>query len=311
MSYTSALSAPDAPMAAPGQFDVRELATLYRFRSITKKTRVLGITGHPLAFSASPSFFNTIFGIEEIDAVCVPFPADSINACMDLMRELKVQGLSVTVPYKEAVIPFLRGQSPEVQSIGACNTLSPSPQGWQGTNTDAKGFSDSLLAFIGRPNLKRQRVTVIGAGGIARAVVFELNRLGAKTLILNRTAYRARDLAAPYGAAWGGLDKQGIAMMGKFRDIIIQATPVGMEGGDSGDPSSQDPAAMYTFSGREEVMDLVYKPEMTAFLKRAADAGCRVQNGYDMLTRQARYQYSQLMGRDFPEHLVTRVPYVR
>ena len=311
MSYASALSEPDAPAGAPGQFDIQELAAFYRFRSITGKTRVFGIIGYPLKHTASPSFFNTIFELEDIDAVCVPFPADSIGVCMNLVRELNVQGLSVTVPYKESIIPFLGSQSAEVQKIGACNTLSLCPQGWMGTNTDARGFSDSILAFTGRSNLKRQRVTVIGAGGIARAVLFELHRLGAKTLVLNRTIRKARNLAAPYDFAWGGLDNQGIAMMGKFRDIIIQATPVGMmKDNDTGDPLySLDPAAMYSFNGREEVMDLVYKPEMTAFLRRAADAGCRIQNGYDMLIRQARYQYAQFVGKDFPEHLLSRVHY--
>ncbi|MDR1857939.1 MAG: type I 3-dehydroquinate dehydratase [Treponema sp.] len=310
MSYTSALSEPNAPAGAPGQFDTRELAARYRFRSITGKTKIFGVVGYPLKYTASPNFFNTIFELEDIDAICVPLPADSIGACMELARELKIEGLSVTVPYKEAIIPFLGSQSAEVQRIGACNTLSLCPQGWMGTNTDAKGFSDSLLAFAGRTNLKRQRVTVIGAGGIARAVLFELNRLGAKALVLNRTIHKARNLAVPYDFAWGGLDSQGIAMMGKFRDIIIQATPVGMEEDDTGDPSHPlDPAPMYSFSGREEVMDLVYKPEMTAFLQRAADTGCRVQNGYDMLIRQARYQYAQFMGKDFPERLLARVRY--
>jgi len=310
MSYTSALSEPDALPGAPGQFDIHELFTRYRFRGITGKTRVFGVTGYPLKFTASPGFFNAIFELEDIDAICVPFPSDSVDTCMELAQELNVNGLSVTIPYKEAVIPFLSRQSAEVQDIGACNTLTPYSKGWMGINTDARGFSDSLLAFTGRSHLKRQRVTVIGAGGMARAVLCELRRLGARALVLNRTVHKARDLAAPYDFAWGGLDSQGIAMMGKFRDIIIQATPVGMEGNDTGDPSRPpDPVPVYTFSGREEVMDLVYQPEMTVFLKRAADAGCRVQNGYDMLIRQARYQYAQFTGKDFPEHLLARVRY--
>jgi 3-dehydroquinate dehydratase/shikimate dehydrogenase len=93
-------------------------------------------------------------------------------------------------------------------------------------------------------------------------------------------------------------------MMGKYRDIIIQTSSAGMEGNDT-----DDPAEMYSFCGREEVMDLVYKPEMTAFLKRAADAGCRVQNGRDMFVRQACSQYSRFTGKEFPEHLLPRVEF--
>jgi 3-dehydroquinate dehydratase/shikimate dehydrogenase len=304
LSYVCAYSEPDTPAAAPGQIDIQELALLYRFRSITGATKIYGVTGNPLIVTESPRFFNTIFGLEEIDAVYIPFPADSIGACMELMKELNVQGLSVTIPYKEAVISYLANKTAEVQNIGACNTLSLRPHGWMGTNTDTRGFSDSLLAFIGRTSLKRQRVTVIGAGGSARAVVHELHRLGAKALILNRTIHKARSLAAPYKFAWGGLDSQGIDKMGKYRDIIIQTTSAGMEGNEAGDP-----VALFNYNGREEVMDLVYTPKMTAFLKRAADAGCRVQNGFDMLIRQAGYQYTEFTGNEFPEHLMNRIQF--
>jgi 3-dehydroquinate dehydratase/shikimate dehydrogenase len=308
LSYCSALSEPDTPPAAPGQIEVRELASLYRFRTITKSTKVYGVTGYPLKATSSPPFFNTVFEMEGNNAVYVPFPADSITDLMEIAKELNVEGISVTVPYKEAVIPLLDFQSDEVRTIGACNTLILTPQGWLGTNTDTKGFSDSLLAFLSKTNFKRQRVTVIGAGGAARAVVFELHRLGAKVLILNRTVHKARRLAAPYKFAWGGLDEQGIEKMDKYHDIIIQTTSAGMEGISPVD-SLDDPVATYNFCGQEEVMDLVYKPKMTPFLKRASNAGCNVQNGYDMLIRQARYQYTLFTGKEFPEHFLSKVQF--
>jgi 3-dehydroquinate dehydratase/shikimate dehydrogenase len=165
-----------------------------------------------------------------------------------------------------------------------------------------RGFSDSLLEFIGRTDLKRRRITIIGAGGVAKAVAAEVHRLDGKALILNRTAHKARSLAFLYKFAWGSLDDRGIEMMDKFQDIIIQTTSAGMEGSGAGDPLE-----MYSFSGKEIVMDLVYKPAMTAFLKRAAGAGCRTLNGYDMLIRQARYQYALFMGKEIPAQLLSRV----
>ena len=80
---------------------------------------------------------------------------------------------------------------------------------------------------------------------------------------------------------------------------------------DNTDPAKRaaDPVEMYRFNGSEEVIDLVYSPEMTSFLKRAADAGCKYQNGYDMLIRQACYQYACFTGKDFPEHLMARVQF--
>jgi len=303
LSYTSAYSEPDIPVVAQGQLDIQKLSKLYRFRNITTNTKIYGITGFSPRVTQYLHFFNMIFGLEDIDSVYAPFPMDSIDVFMELARELGISGLSVTVPYKEAIMSFLDNQSPEVQSINACNTLCRGPQGWIGENTEAKGFSDSLLAFLGKSNLKRMRATVIGAGGAARAVAGELHRLGAKALILNRTVHKARSLAAGYKFAWGGLDNRGIDMMDKYCDIIIQTTPAGMEENDSGDP-----VAMYSFCGEEDVVDLVYQPEKTAFLKRAADAGCRILNGYDMFIRNAQRQYALFTEKEFPEYLMARLP---
>jgi 3-dehydroquinate dehydratase/shikimate dehydrogenase len=304
ISYTSALRESDVPSGAAGQLDPRDLAELYRFRDITTQTRIFGVVGYPLKVTGSPRFFNTVFGLENIDAVYVPFPADSIDAFMKLIDELGVSGVSVTVPYKEAILPYVAEKSDVVEAIKACNTIARCPQGWMGTNTDTMGFSDSLLEFIMRKNLKGKKVTIIGAGGAARAVASEVYRLGAKALILNRTPLRARVLAAPYKFSWGALDNRGIELMEKFSDIIIQTTPAGTEGN-----AVRDPLEIYSFTGREAVMDLVYQPEVTPFLKRAADEGCPILNGYDMLLRQARYQYTQFLKKEFPPQLVSRVEF--
>jgi 3-dehydroquinate dehydratase/shikimate dehydrogenase len=304
LSYAGDLSDPDAPPAAPGQVDVKELAELYRFRKITAKTRVFAVSGYPLAVSSSPAFFNKIFGIEDADAVYVPIPAINIQQFVDLAKEINLEGASITVPHKESVLNYLSYQSPEVRDIGACNTFLADANGWKGYNTDASGFSDSLLEFIDKKNLKGKRVTIVGAGGSAHAVAAEVHRLGGKALIINRTAIRARNLAVHYEFAWAALDEKGIDLMVKYADIIIQTTSAGME------PNiDADPLELYTFSGKEIVMDLIYKPEKTKFLKRALQAGCRILNGYDMLIRQARYQYALFMGRDFPAQLITGVQF--
>jgi 3-dehydroquinate dehydratase/shikimate dehydrogenase len=304
ISFTTALNEADNPVDGPGQLDPQELAELYRFRKIAADTLGFGVTGFPLTVSDSPRFFNTVFGIEETNAVYVPFPADSVPALMELAEELDVRGLSVTVPYKEKVLSHLSHRSREVEAVRACNTLVSSPQGWLGYNTDIQGFSDSLLEFIGKKSLKGKKITILGAGGAARAVVAEIFRLGAKALILNRTLSRARELAQPHKFLWGGLDREGVGIMAKYSDIIIQTTPVGMKGN-----TALDPLEMYDFSGREMVMDLVYQPEITPFLSRARTAGCSVLNGYDMLIRQARYQYTLFLKREFPPALLNRVKF--
>jgi len=298
LSYSNAPTEKETP-AAPGQIDTQELAELYRFRKISKKTKVYGLVGNPLKASVSPWFFNTIYSLEDTDAVYVPFPADSINDLLELAKELDVQGLSITVPYKEAVLSALTGCSNAVHLIGACNTMYRSAGGWFGDNTDCTGFSDSLLAFLGRKNLKRQKITIIGAGGVSRAVAAEIFRLGGKAIILNRSVHKAKNIASQYGFRWGGLDNQGIELMSKYCDIIIQASSVGMNGHEV-----SDPLELYTFSGKEAVMDLIYTPPITSLLKRAMEAGCRTINGYDMVIRQACLQYACFTGGEIPKKLL-------
>jgi 3-dehydroquinate dehydratase/shikimate dehydrogenase len=302
LTYTSAMGEPDISLGAPGQLDPRELVKLYRFREITPKTKLFGITGFPLTVSSSPLFFNSAFSMENIDAVYLPFPSDSIGVFLRLAEELGIGGVSVTVPHKEAALASLVSRSKNIESIGACNALVQDPQGWTGYNTDARGFSDSLLCFIKKKNLRGKGITIIGAGGVARAVAAEVFRLKGKAVILNRTIARARDLAVPYKFAWGRLDNQGLELMEKYTDIIIQTTSVGMEPETDGDPLE-----IYPFTGRELVMDLIYKPELTVFLKRAKEAGCAVLNGHDMFLRQARYQYSLFFKKEFPEQLIDRI----
>jgi 3-dehydroquinate dehydratase/shikimate dehydrogenase len=316
ISYTSA---GEEGVPAQGQLQPRDLVELYRFRSIGPGTKVFGMTGHPQVAGA-PKFFNTLFSLEDTDAVYVPFPADSVEDFMSLAEELELSGASVTGPYKEAVIGCLDSLSEDVERTGACNTIIREPQGWRGANTDSRSFSDSLLNFMeglrggeGRGNsypgarglfragLRGRRITLIGAGGAARTAAAELYRLGARVLILNRSPAKARSLAAPYRFRWGGLDEPGVRQAEKFSDLIIQASSAGTEGN-----PGQDPLELYSFSGREIVMDLIYEPEQTPFLRRAAEAGCAVLNGYDMLVRQARYQYSHFFGRDFPPALLPR-----
>jgi len=317
MTYSSALSESETP-GAPGQMDVRELAELYHFRKITYKTKVYGVVGYPLKSSVSPWFFNTIFGLENTNAVYVPFPADSSTEFLDLAKELDVQGLSITVPYKEAVLQKLVKRTPIVQSIGACNTIYHSNDGWVGDNTDCAGFSASLLDFLGKKNLKNCKITIVGAGGVARAVASEVHRLGAKALILNRTIHKAKNLASFYNFRWGGLpqnggDSQGIELISKYNDVIVQTTSVGMDGYETSDSLSEnkgsrnDPLECYNFTGKEAVIDLIYTPAVTPFLKRAMIAGCRTINGYDMVIRQACLQYTRFTGGEIPDKLLLQV----
>ena len=306
LSYAGALSEPDLPEWMIGQIDVQKLAGLYRFRDIKASTKVYGILGNSLEVTDEPPFFNTVFKLEGIDAVYVPFPADSAEAFTEIADELDVSGFSVTAPYKEDIVPFLSEQSLEVQETGICNTVSRCSTGWKGTNTGTRGFSNSLLDFLGKKDLKWKKITVIGAGSTARTVTREIHRLGGKALVLNRNIQKARELAVPYKFAWGSLDSRGIEMIEKYSDIIIKAETTGIDENDSGDPLNN-----YPFLGRETVMDLINKSTQSPFLQRAERSGCRILDGSDMLTRQAQFQYAQFVGREFPRQYISRVQFGR
>jgi 3-dehydroquinate dehydratase/shikimate dehydrogenase len=300
--YTSVQEPGSGAPAVPGQLPPKELAEFYRFREITEKTKLFAVSGFPLKVTESPRFFNPVFEIEQTDAVYIPIIADSIHSLMQYAEEIGFSGISVTIPYKQEILPYLKHKSPEVISIGACNTAVASPDGWKGYNTDGAGFSSSLLSFIKKKDLRGKRITIVGAGGAARAVAAEVYRLKGKALVLNRTPARARSLASAYRFAWAALDSQGADMMYRYSDIIIQASPVGMN-----PQPDADPIDFYKFSGKEIVMDLIYKPEKTRCLKRAEEAGCRTLNGSDMLHRQARLQYGFFMGKEFPPSLISRI----
>ncbi|MDR1507083.1 MAG: type I 3-dehydroquinate dehydratase [Treponema sp.] len=316
LCYCSASERTGLHAAAPGQLDPKELVNLYRFRGIGKTTRVFGLAGFPLKVTNSPHIFNTAFNHEKINAVYLPFPSDSLKSFFDLAEEIGLAGAAITIPYKEEVISLLKDSSAGVKAAGACNTIVPvkaepapergtrdsRPGGWTGYNTDSAGFSGSLLSFIGKKHFHGLGITVLGAGGAAGAVVSEISRLRGKCLILNRNQARAKELAAPYKYKWGGLDGRGLDMMDRYSDIIVQTTPVGTV------PDIEaDPFDLYRFTGRETVMDLIYRPERTAFLKRAEKAGCKVLNGFDMLVRQATLQYQLFLSRDFPMELIPRL----
>jgi len=303
ISYTS-VEGDGIKYGAPGQLEPKVLAELYHFREITTKTKIFAIAGFPLKFTNSPLFFNTVFKMEQADAVFIPVVADSVESLINLAEEIGISGLSISVPYKEKILPYLAGRSEKASAIGACNTLVKGFEGWMGYNTDAPGFSDSLLSYIGKKDLKGKKVTIIGAGAAAKAAAFEVNRLRGKALILNRTPAKARSLAEPYRFAWAAFDSRGAVMMEKYSDIIIQASTAGMA-----PHADSDPIEFYKFTGKEIVMDFIYEPPKTPCLMRAEQAGCKILNGSDLLHRQARYQYGFFMNREFPPSLVSRVKF--
>jgi 3-dehydroquinate dehydratase/shikimate dehydrogenase len=291
-------SAPELTPAAPGHLDPRRLVELYRFRSLDRATRVCGVIGRPIAHSRSPEVHNRGYAAIGLNAVYLPFLVDQIEEFFTLADLLGVHGLSVTMPFKQSVIPFLRDQDPRVAEIDACNTMVRGAEGWYGTNTDVEGFLDPLRSRAPEVLAVPAPAAVLGAGGAARSVVYALSQAGVPTLVLNRTPEKAAALAERFSCAWGGLDDAGMDRLEQFNGLIVQATGAGME------PQGEiDPLPAYHFRGTEVLYELIYEPAETPIVARARKAGCRIISGFSMLLAQARNQFRLHTGCDYPEGL--------
>lgn len=290
LSYTSP-SELSENLADLGHTDPRTIEEMYHFHDINGTTKVFGITGYPLTYTSSPKIHNASFKRERINAVYIPFKAEKASEAFEFANEVGVKGFSVTIPHKEEIIKHLFTLDKKVQEIGACNTVINDGGIWTGYNTDCTGFSRALLEFTGLKNLKKKKVAIIGAGGAAKAIAYAIKELGGKACVFNRTLTKARTLADKFGFASASLGYESIELLKKYSDIIVQTTSKGM-GSTEESNEANDPLWFYDFSGEEMLYDIVYEPETTPIMARAAKAGCKTHNGYTMLKYQGEEQFA-------------------
>ena len=168
---------------APGQLSFDHMVNIYRHNNLTSDTAVYGVVADPIGHSLSPQIHNAAFGAAGINAIYVPFrvPFDTLGIFMEDAPRLDIRGLSVTIPHKEAIGKYLTKVDPAVKGIGAVNTVVFKDSQVLGYNTDYKAAMDSLEQALGSigatPSpLNNKRVLVLGAGGVARAVMYGLQR---------------------------------------------------------------------------------------------------------------------------------------
>jgi shikimate dehydrogenase len=235
-----------------------------------------GLIGKPLTHSFSKRYFTEKFDKENIQAVYHLYPLDNIGQLPGLINEDKqLKGLSVTIPYKSAVIPFLDAIDDSAKEIGAVNTIKVIRDQDKpvliGFNTDIYGFEHTLDPFLtgnSRPN-----ALVLGTGGASKAVQYVLHAKGITFKLVSRSPSSTAHLNY----------SDVTANVVKNHSLLINTTPVGMF------PHLNDaPEIPYKFITSDHILiDLIYNPEETLFLKNGRDSGASTANGMQMLIKQA------------------------
>jgi 3-dehydroquinate dehydratase/shikimate dehydrogenase len=290
----------DGSETAPGQVTARTLRDLYRVDQLDQATRIFGVAGNPIDHSLSPLMHNTAFRKEGVNAVLLPLKVRALSDLLTLVRELPLEGVAVTMPLKEALLPHLanpvsRHSVPLTHRIGACNTLRVGADGKiVGFNTDVDGVVRPLEK---RLRLKGARIAVLGAGGAARAAVFGLVEQGAQVFIVNRTHEKAVALAREAKAK---TLKHELFAKSQF-DVLINATPCGMAGSKQALPIKENEL------NARLVFDMVYNPLETPLLKLARERRIPVVTGLEMFVQQGARQFEIWTGKPAPEAEMMRV----
>ncbi len=231
--------------------------------------RKFGLIGFPLTHSFSKKYFTDIFTTEGIDATYENFPLEDIANLTMLWEDVQLEGLNVTIPYKESVIPFLDELSDAVKKIGACNCIKIESGRKIGYNTDVIGFDRSLVKKL---KGRHTKALVLGTGGAAKAVMYVLQQRSIKSIQVSRTPSVGM-------IGYNDLSAERIAE----HTLIVNTTPLGM----FPNTNACAPLPYEAITPLHYLYDLVYNPAKTLFLQKGEERGAVIENGHDMLVIQA------------------------
>ena len=259
------------------------------------------VIGDPIGHSKSPLMHNAAFRALGIDAdyTAIHVTREGLPAFLESARTA-LSGFNITVPHKNAVIPFLDGITPRAALAGSVNTVSVRDGRLFGDTTDATGLERAVQEVFGLP-LKGANVCILGCGGVVRALVFHLADAGcARIRILNRTAEKAALLtdeilkhAPAFDCGFAALDDlPSVRNALEGTNLVIQCTSLGLREGD-GSPIDPDliPASACLF-------DTIYRE--TEILVRCRARGLRVSGGLPMLVHQGAESFRIWTGREAP-----------
>ena len=278
--FTFAAVSPDEK-TAPGQTTAQELRSTYRIEQMDAATRIYGVAGDPVAHSLSPAIMNAALRRENVNGVYLALHAKTLKDLLACVRDIPIHGLSITMPYKEAILKHLDNTDSHTTKIGACNTVVRAQDGkLYGFNTDTAGVVRPLEQRI---TIERAKILVLGAGGAARGVLLPVLAQKPRALVLsNRTQAKADALAAAFAGRGPVSAAPPSDLAGRTFDVVINATSAGL----AGDTAWLWPDRL--FRRDAFAYDMIYADGSTMFLRWARAQGVdRVADGIGMLIEQA------------------------
>jgi shikimate dehydrogenase len=274
---------------------------------IAGSTQLLGVIGCPIEHSLSPVLHNAalIFrgmalGHTALEYVYVPLKVEprNLEAALLGMAALGWCGFNVTIPHKQAVIPYLQQVSPLAQTVGAVNTVWRQDDTWMGTNTDVHGFLAPLLAY--GIDWRTIDVCILGGGGASRAVIAGCAQLGCQNIhVIGRDLSKLRILQqsllnTELKLAIQVHDWQSLSKLLPNTELLVNTTPVGMHPQVHESPLQAAEVAL--LPTQAIVYDLIYTPRPTALLTLAQKHGCTVLDGLEMLIYQGAAAFEIWVG---------------
>lgn len=309
--FVTFASIDDKTATAPGQLTIRQLKELYRWDDINADTELYGVIGSPVAHSAGPAAHNACFAEIGANKLYVPLLVEGDKNEFDKFMDniftrgwLAFHGFSVTIPHKQNALNYVKEKKgvvePLAERISAANTLLIGADGKPAAyNTDYKGALDAITSGLGvsKSDLKDMPIAIIGAGGVARAIVAGLSDTGAKIKIYNRTVEKAERLAAEFGCDFAGLDD----LPNVDAKLVINCTSIGMY-----PHTDETPIIKQFLKSDMAVFDSVYNPVETLLLKDAKEIGAKTISGLDMFINQAMAQFRLFTGQNASRELMQK-----
>lgn len=270
---------------------------------LSAKTKFFIIIGDPVDHSLSPAMHNAAYKHLGIDDRFVYLGSNvkitDVGKVVESMRAMEnFSGLTCTIPHKIEVLKYLDWIDPIAKKIGAVNSVIKDNGVLKGYNTDWLG---AIIPLEKITKIKNKKIAVLGAGGAARALIYGLKLKGAIITIFNRTLINAQKLASEFDCNFSDLDHQKNL---ESKDIIINATPVGMKPLDD-----KIPILAEHLKDSQIVFDIVYIPFETRLLKEAKKRKARIIHGIEMLLHQGTAQFELYTGYKAPEEVMRKILY--